>query len=250
VIISNTKTLEHPKIRAFFYGPTGSGKTTAASTFPRPLFLTPANEGSELTLAGRDFDVIKLGIDDNGRQTPIRPHISSVLTELDQRLQTAMRAKTDAEVVAAFPWETLVLESLTHYCDLVVEDVSNKGQKKMDQLGWGKVSTHLRTVYNRLNNLDCHVVLTSLEKVSVTSDGAAVGGPNVTGSMAVKLPSACDIIGYCRTLPAQRPSEPPTYRIHFQQHGPFAARSRFRGFPPYLDDFNFSSVEPFLAGVQ
>ena len=39
-----------------------------------------------------------------------------------------------------------------------------------------------------------------------------------------------------------------TYRCHFQQQGPYVARSRFKGFPASIDTFKFSDVESFLVG--
>ena len=246
--ISNTLVMPHPRVRAFFYGATGSGKTTAAATFPTPLFLTPANEGSELTLTGRSFDYIRLGLDDNGRPIGVRAHMTTVLGELEARFTKALKAKSDEEALALFPWETIVFESLTHYGDLLVEDIGQQGSKTMDQQSWGAFATHLRTVYNRLNSLDCHVVLTALEKVQVTDDKRTVGGPNFSGSMAIKLPSACDLIGYCVATP--KSAKDTAYRVHFRQHGPFAARSRFTGFPPFVDNFDFSDVERFFVGTK
>lgn len=246
MLIQNTAKLEHPKLRVFLYGDSGSGKTTSAATWPKPLFLTPANEGSEVTLLGRDFDFIRLGLDDHLRPVPVRAHISNVFAELEKRLRTALKATTDEEADALFPWQTIVFESLTHYCDLVVEDVSNGGNAKMDQLAWGRVSTHLRTVYNRLNGLDSHVVLTSLAKTVVGETKVVTGGPAIIGAMAQKLPSACDIIGYTKMSPSAG-KKPPVYRTHFQQHGAYVARARFRGFPAKLDDFKFADVEQFLV---
>ena len=246
--IQNTAQINHPRTRTFLYGPTGSGKTTSASSWPSPLFLTPANEGSELALRGRDVDFIKLGLDDQGRSIGVRAHVSSVLAELEQRLAAAMRAANDDAEAELFPWETIVFESLTHYGDLLIADLTNDGSKAMDQQNWGHYATHLRTVFNRLNNLDCHVVMTALEKVAVTKDERAIGGPNVSGSMAVKLPSACDIIGYCQAIPSGRTDT--TYRTHFRQFGPFAARSRFPGFPTYVDSLKFSDVESFIVGAE
>jgi len=58
-----------------------------------------------------------------------------------------------------------------------------------------------------------------------------------------------------RDLGARRVATPKSakdtaYRVHFRQHGPFAARSRFTGFPPFVDNFDFSDVERFFVGTK
>ena len=61
VEIKNTNTLDgNLWVRWFMYGATGSGKTTAAATFPAPLFIVPKNEMSVVTLAGRNVPYIEV----------------------------------------------------------------------------------------------------------------------------------------------------------------------------------------------
>lgn len=247
--LQNTNEITTPWTVWFLYGQTGAGKTTCASTFPAPLFLVPANEGSELSLRGKNLSFVRLGRRADGATVPVRAHFSEVLTELERR-HAQMRqalAKGDEEVAhAAFPWQTIVVESLTHLGDMLVEDVSMNGTKKMDQQGWGLISSFLRTVHSRLRNLDCHVVYTALAKTSESESGAVLGGPNLIGSTAEKLPSACDVIAYCEELPGSKP-EQPRFRAHFRKHSYWVARSRFSTFPAHLDNFTFAQVEQHLG---
>lgn len=241
--IENTRAISQPWLHFFFYGDTGSGKTTAASSMPSPLFLVPANEGSELTLAGRDVDFVKVGRDPAGRTIDVRDHMHQILCDLEARA-----TKYHAGDVDALPWETIVTESLTHYCDMLVAGISEDGRKQMDMQKWGLVSTHLQQIHARLRRLPCHVVFTALAQLKENDGKQVVGMPSVQGAMAVKMPSACDIIGYCEELPPSRGSQSSTYRMHFSKSGPYMARARFSGFPRFIDNFTFDQIAP-LCGV-
>lgn len=229
VQIKNTQEINEPWTRWFLYGPTGSGKTTAAATFPDPLFIVPANEKSVVSLLGRDIDYVEVHS---------RKDMGEVLAFLRDKY-AAMTAGDES----AFPWQTIVIESLSHYCELLVEDISKKGQTKMDQQAWGLLSSHLRTVHSTLSDMDVHVVYTSLEQV----DDAGVGRPLMTGKNAIMVPSACDVIGFCEAVPG---GKRPTYRVHFQQFGRYPARSRFSGLSAHIDDFHFDRVRDSLGAAK
>lgn len=253
-----TQQIENPYFTFFFYGSTGSGKTTAAATFPSPLFLVPANEQSHLTLLshGDDYPFLVVGKDEHGRRLPIQTHMAAILGYLEeahatfrklerqgQQLEATGKAEEAKEIFAkadqVFPYQTIVVESLTHYCDLVVEDLSQHGQKPMNQADWGKLSTHVRTIHDRLRSLDAHIVYTALDKVSEGEGSIVTGGPNLVGSLRDKLPSACDAIAYFNEM---RTKEGSVYRAHFRKFKFFAARARFP-LPDFIDNFNFQAPE-------
>jgi hypothetical protein len=241
--IQSTAKIQSPWTHWFFYGPTGSGKTTAAASFPFPLFLVPAAEGSELSLHTMDLPYIKLGRDKHGNVIPIRQHFDAVLAELEQKHAAARKltaAGKDDEAIEAFPWETIVVESMTHLCAMLQDDISQNGRIKMDQQRWGIMSDYLRTLHTRLRALDCHVVFTALAKVE-GDEQTQEGAPDVPGKMSRLLPSACDAIGYCETIDGG-PKQPPIYRVHFRQHRVYPARTRFKGVPAHIDGFTFGSV--------
>ena len=257
--VRSTKNISSPWTHWFFYGPTGTGKTSAAATFPAPLFLVPASEGSELTLHQVDVPYMKLGRDDSNNPVPIREHLDAILDWVESQHRTMRQhlakagsatdpAVTEAEYAAAdaaFPWQTIVVESMTHLCAMLQDDVSQNGKIKMDQQRWGIMSDYLRTLHTRLRCLDCHVVFTALAKVDGEEGSTQEGCPDIPGKMSRLLPSACDAIGYCETRDAGG-KNPPVYTVHFRQHRVYPARVRFRGVPAAVQDFTFGKIEPFL----
>lgn len=232
----NTKNTETPWTHWFIYGDTGSGKTTMAATFPRPIFLCPANEHSMTTLIGRDFPYFLI----TDRSSPLvdaRGGLESVIEALENEYE---RNLDD------FPYDTIVIESLTHYCDLVQEELTQGGSLMMDPQKWGKLASHLRNIQARLRNMDVHVVFTALAKTDKDASDQIIGGPLIPGSMGYKLPSSCDVIGYAVEQDMGR-NRPKKYCLHLSKHKWFPARTRFPRLPRVVEDFNFEKLRPLLT---
>ena len=147
---------------------------------------------------------------------------------------------------AVFPWQTIVFESMTHYCAMLQDEISQNGMQKMDQQRWGLISDHLRAVHSRLRGLDCHVVFTALSKVE-GEERSAEGLPDISGKMARMLPAACDAIGFCECVEGGGSKANAVYRIYFRQHRVYLARTRFRDMPPMIENFHFNDVARFTS---
>src|SRR5574342_137245 len=168
----NAKNIVTPWTHWLFYGDSGAGKTWNAATFPRTCFIVPRNEGSIATLRGRDVPFYEV----NDMTAPLRNGVGGMLSVLDE-LQRHYNSDP-----ANFPFDTIGVESLSHYGDLCVEQLSEGGRLQMDQRKWGQVLSHLRTLQTRLRALDVHAVFTALAKVeTVPETGTVVGGPLISG---------------------------------------------------------------------
>lgn len=246
VQIQNAAEIEAPWTAWFFYGDSGSGKTHSVSTFPKPLVIVPKNEGSILTLRGLSIDFAEVGN---------RADMLGLLHQLETRYRRMCAMPLDApqdELDAAFPYHTIAVESLSHYCELLIEDLSQRGSLKMDYGKWGELGSHIRSIHSRLRSMDVHIVYTSLAKV----DDNGRGQPMMVGKTAMMTPSACDYLGYCEAIPGRVAGAPPNYRVHFAQFGPWPARARqspalrqrgVEAFPAVIDNFSFDSVRPYLG---
>jgi len=226
----------------FLYGATGSGKTEAAATFPRPVFIVPQNEKSIVTLRGLPFPYFEVVDMDKTVFNP-KTGVGSMQSVLD-KLESGYRRNPDA-----FPFDTIVVESLTHYGDLIQEQLTRGGTKSMNQNDWGQFASHVRNVQARLRSLDVHAVFTALDRVESGEDGKVlIGGPHLTGQLAAKLPSSCDVIGYCDLIEGKGDSQ--IFRIHFRRYKHFPARSRFRGLPAKVDNFRFANIAQYLGAME
>lgn len=236
VVVKNAQDITQPWIRWFMYGETGAGKTTAASTFPDPIFLVPSTENSIITLMGTDIPYVEI----SDREDML--NAINYLTAGHDAMQRLYAKGDEAKATEAFPYQTIVVESLSHYCELLVEDIGRSGQRKMDQQAWGLLSSHLRTLHAMLTRLDTHLVYTSLARL----DDNGQGQPLMVGKNAIMMPAACDVISYQECVPTAK-NQTPVYRTHFKKYGPYPARTRFRALPDHLDNFTFSMVENVLG---
>jgi hypothetical protein len=224
--LQNAKDIQQPWTHWFLAGDTGTGKTTCAATFPAPLFIMPYNEMSIVTLAGTDMPYLTV----DGIRS-MEKYIGELERDYNRNPD-------------GFPYETIVIESLSHYLDLAIEEITGGNKKNMDQQGWGKLSAHLRNLHARLRNIDVHCVFTSLLSTKVDREGTVTAvEPLMQGQMKYKLPSACDVIGLCTFSPGK----PDLYEVHFAPHKKFGARTRFRDMPKHIRNFKFADVEAHLG---
>jgi len=230
----NAQNLQSPWTHWFMYGDSGAGKTKAASTFPRPVFLVPENEGSITTLRGMDMPYYTI----TDKSSPLRNGRGGMVHVLDE-LEHEYASNPDN-----FPFDTIVVESLTHFADLAVEEISNGATVPMDQFRWGLLSSHLRNLQARLRRLDVHAVFTALAKTEADDNKVLLGLPMVQGQAALKIPSACDVIAYCEVSPSKNA---PVFSVHTRRYKHFIARSRFKRLPARIDNFNFADIADTLG---
>jgi len=248
ITIQNTADQTYPWLRCLFYGETGSGKTRLASTFPAPLFLVPRGENSYVTLRDLSLPFISMGENaDTGEAIPVRKHMAEVLTFLKERhdqMNALLKEGEEEAANAKFPWQTIVVESLTHYSELVQSDISRNNMVRMDQQKWGDVANHFSDIHNTLSGMAVHVVYTSLVKEAPSEGGKRPSAePNMVGKASKIIPSACDILAYCEEITTAKGS---TYRVHFRKHEHYPARSRVAGVPRHIDNFHFRELDKAL----
>lgn len=225
----------------FFYGETRTGKTTAAATFPKPLFIQPTLEDSHVSLT--HLDHVSVVFTDKMEKT------DEIITELEARAAKAVplwKANRYDEGDKIFPWETVVVESLTHYCDGVIEELTKNGRVDMDQQKWGKLTAHLRGIHTRLKALPVHVVYVALVKKVYDRTGHLVDSDFAfPGGMQMKLPSACNGVVYFE----KKDGKPTLYTAHLTTTGVYSAGNRYqqlRGMRNLMP-FKWSELAPKLG---
>lgn len=254
IVIKNSNDLTSPWTHWFLLGDTGSGKTSAIATFPYPFIIVPKNEQSILRLVGLGIDYVEVETPDEMAQAlswleGAHSKSAQYLRQAESATDEAVREELYAAAWAAFPYQTVGVESLSHYTDLVIEAITGVKDGwqtgKMDQQKWGQLSAHLRNLQVRLRNLPVHAVFTALATLKENENTKVVlGGPLMSGAMAFKLPSACDAIGYCEEMPSG------VRRIHFKKYKMFPGRARVPigvEFPAVIEDFSWEKVKHFFG---
>jgi hypothetical protein len=173
-------------LHTFVYGPLRSGKTSLAATFPKPIFLSSGTEGGDTSLRFFDVDVIQIN-------------------SLKDMKEAVAFIKANAAVRG---WRTVVVDSVTYYADQVIQELTNSGEKPMNQRDWGMLDSHLQKwLLPTLRALPMHVVWIANEEPDKGDEGKIVGyRPMLYGKTSSKLPGACDLIVRSHVQTARTPN--------------------------------------------
>lgn len=225
----NTGDRKEPR-RFAFIGPERSGKTTIAASFPRPIFIFPYNEGGHVVLPP-GIPMIEVGshmIKDAQTGVEIkhpRPVREHMLQALDQLLAW--------QAAGQFQWETVVVEQLSHYAELVSLELTDGGKTEMERADWGIYRAHLYQIRDRLWKLNCHIVITAHDKVRTVKDQVVGHTANIAGEAGKGLFTSCDAIGYCELGLDE------THQVKFKRYGAFYGGTRIKGMLTEYVNFNF-----------
>jgi hypothetical protein len=172
--VQNTRADNPGPLRYLVYGASGSGKTTAAATFPRPLFVDC--EGGLLSVQARGVDYVRCG------------SVSDVVEALNL-------ARTHAG-----EFGTVVVDSLTEVARLVVEATA----RRTDQLGkasapslaeWGRCVQVIRQLVRGFTSLPMDVVFTALPRqVRAPSGEVRAINPWLPGRLADEVAAGMDFV--------------------------------------------------------
>lgn len=181
-------------IKALFYGPNGTGKTTVAGTFPKPLLVLDVNERGTRVLAKQE-GCSKRNVD-----------VFEMFAQAYWYLKSGKH-----------PYKTVVIDNVTTLQEVAMRYVMNKEatfdlSKDMDmptKRDWGGLSQLLKRWLIDFRNLDMNVVFIAQEKrdkeEDLESDEASVY-PQVTPSVKSILGAAVDVIGRTYVLERTDPN--------------------------------------------
>lgn len=182
--------LEKPRpLTCFVYGAPRRAKTTFGGTFPSPVVLSIGVEGGDRTLQQL-------------------PGVTAVRINSRKDMEEAVRVIQLQHKQRG--WQTVVVDSVTFYAELVMAEFSGLGKKgsetfggKLDFQDWGRLESHLcKWLMPTLHALPMHVVWIALEKqITNRETGTLVRTePMLSGQTAQKLPACCDLIVYGDTM--------------------------------------------------
>lgn len=197
------------------YGDSRSGKTEFAATWPRPLFLADAAEGGWATIHGMPRDKF---------YEPNRiPEVRAIETMQDMVGQ--IRELGDRLKKKPGDIQTLVVDSLTFYADLVQDTLRTQMADEIAKNKWllfDKLKNHISHMVIETHKLPVHVIWICLSTVDM--DGR--GGILLPGQMAKKLPALCNFFFY-QNVHQPDPNKDPLYEVHTRRCGNFPAGTRF-----------------------
>lgn len=228
-------------IKALFYGPNGTGKTTIAGTFPGPRLILDINERGTRALAGT-VDSKKRFID---------------TFDMFQMAYWFLKSGNH-------PFKTVVLDNVTTLQELAMKFVMGKeadfdASKDMDmptKRDWGGLSQVMKRWLIDFRNLPMNVVFIAQEKKTndddLESDEVSVF-PQVSGSVRAILGAAVDVIG--RTYTTETVDEEGKSHLKFCMR--ILPNSRYMAkvrlpigavAPPSIVNPNYAALQKIMSG--
>lgn len=175
------------KISVVFYGRSGTGKTTVASTFPKPILLLDIREQGNDSIADYSDDEIKV--------LPIETW--------DDVEQAYWLLKSGEH-----PYKTVVLDTVTQLQDICMEQVmEEEGRDFATKQTWGTISGLMKTWlinYRDLTEDGMDVVFLAQERVHDNDSDDDLDesqldpsvGPRLMPSVAAVLNASVKVIGH------------------------------------------------------
>jgi len=193
--MANTKKLIKNVRRVLLYGPSGTGKTTLASTFPNPVFVDLDDgmlslEGQDITYytlnshPSSDPDLIKM----IGEKLAISDDAYAKSVEVIEQLCNTFTEK-----------DTLVIDSITFLNDYALATVlASENQKKPRIQDWGAAQKLIESIVSNINFADCNIVVIAHEQFVKDDESGFISWlPMTIGKLATKLPIYFDEVYHC-----------------------------------------------------
>lgn len=158
------------------YGVGGIGKTTFASTFPKPLLLDFENGAKYFKQRGIDIDVIR----------------SNKWFTQDDKKELAEAMKN---------YETIIFDPIGEMMEKLIHSEEIRGSKyrqsdgSLTMAGWGKVKENARNVLKWARDLGKHVVLVAHVDEKADEE-SLVKRPLIATKIADEIIAMVDIVGY------------------------------------------------------
>lgn len=243
------------RVRTLIVGAPGVGKTTAAASFPNPIF---ANAGAGLT------SLAQLG----------KIPFVNIGSEMDlYNLKVALdRPADEREKLFGVPLDTLVVDCLDEFQRVVMaERLIAQGRKEFEYKDWNWISDRLNAIFLGLSQLEMHLVVVCHAKEVFDGEGVK---PNIAGAFADGIFQYVDsallmhAIPTYEVLPIEEPTingvlgsditielktDAPVSRFFYGSARPYAewVHTKLAPLPPKIDaDDLFSKLEESLYNVN
>lgn len=166
--IIQTKSLSRPSLVACVYGLGGSGKTTLATTAPKPIFID-SEEGTK-SLGARGIDV------------PV------IMVKSWKDVGEAWNMIKDNK-----EYETVVIDPTGQFLELLIEEIAGGGV--MDLRKWGDAKARFRKFLWTVKSSGKNVLFIAHDDKK-PDDQAILRSPKVSANLSDELVNMCDIVGY------------------------------------------------------
>jgi len=159
-------------INMLIYGAPGVGKTTFASTAPKPLIIDLEN--GSLALVGKNVDIAQV--------------------------DTLQDAREAIKYALEHGYQTVVIDSITRYAELLLDEILRENKRETARIqDWGEGVKRIKKLIWTLQGKSINTIFVALETEEKDED-SLVKRPAVPGQLKTAIPAIVDIVGYMRVL--------------------------------------------------
>lgn len=233
------------RLNGLWYGPWGTGKTSAIATMANlgPMVMINAEAGLKrkpLQRLGINTDNIRVIPDPDAGQELTYSMLEDVFWALANRLVD------DPDYVVGTAWDS-VTEIHKKLLDQVVDHQYQKAQRGgkdrdqffIDRADYGVMTEQMRLLMRRFRDLPCHFAVTALERREKDDDGAVLYQPAVTPALQNELGGWMDIVVHTETAEIGGVEE---YRGQLRNIGKYQGKDRWSATPRKLVDPTFERI--------
>lgn len=167
-LIKANEVKEKSTLNVLLYGAPGVGKTTFAATTPKPMILNL--EHGEKSIMDKDIDLANCETVND-----IRDAVSHAINN---------------------GYKTLVFDSLTRYCEMLMDEIVKEDSKKKPQIQhWGELNNRIKKMIWSLHKKDINTVLIAHVK-EFEEEGFLVKRPALNGGLMQAISGIVDVVGY------------------------------------------------------
>lgn len=207
-IKSTKKDMTAPKLVMTIYGSGGVGKTTLATTAPKPVFID-AEDGTK-ALGARDIDVDVVNVD-----------------------KWSQVGEAYNAIEKADKYETVIIDPTGELMRLLIEEVAQGGHVQLQD--WGIIKKRFRKFIWTLKRSGFHVLFIAHEKEQ-KDDQLVLKRPDVSANMSTELVNLSDVVGHMKIdMDGNRV-------LRVQPEKKAVAKDRFDVFDETIEDPNITDM--------
>lgn len=150
--------------RFLLWGPNGTGKTRAASTWPKPMLFLDCDDGMESIKDRGGISRIGIPIESALRLRKREGKEASMFSPTGYPIAIEIINDLHDQLTSGFPWATVVLDSLTSFTDAVTVFVQALNRSAGIKLGPAEIGDSANLINEfliALCELPCHIVVTA-----------------------------------------------------------------------------------------